>query len=171
MALRRDHRSGWNSNPSARTPPNRHRIPVPLTARRARGTPNGIRTRATAVKEQSRRRRTSTKTGERPGQRALPRLALVGCRRPVLTLVLPQRCPAGSVEIPIATALTCRGPAVVSWRGCTPPGRPRHDDPERQLPALAWSGLVVIPRPRPLPPRRIPALPPSDGHPLLGDQP
>src|SRR3954462_14323034 len=53
-------------------------------------TPDRIRTGATALREQMRTRRPSTKTTECPDQTGFPKLVVVGARRPFSDVLLPQ---------------------------------------------------------------------------------
>jgi hypothetical protein len=73
-------------------------------------TPNGIRTRATAVKEQTRRHRMTMETTESAGQRPFGQLVVDECLRPFLILLLPQRCP-DSACAPTLTPVSLAGAA------------------------------------------------------------
>jgi hypothetical protein len=70
----------------------------PVLADRAAclGTPDGIRTRATALRVPPRSKWRRLEINERAGQRRFSTSGVVGCRRPISVLVLPQRCPAPS---------------------------------------------------------------------------
>jgi hypothetical protein len=62
-------------------------------------TPDGIRTRATALRDRSRGKRAPLKIDESAGQRGFPPLAEVGNSEPNLNLVLPQRCQAPDPDV------------------------------------------------------------------------
>ena len=77
-----------------------------------RCTPDGIRTRATALRGRPRTPRTPMEIDERAGQMPNWKSAAVGCAWRLVDLVLPQCCPTSTTSSPVPPQWPARVPAA-----------------------------------------------------------